>query len=131
MESSDLNSPSPSRSPDGAIEAWLRLPQAPLADDGFSARVVRALPSRRQQTIPQRALAGGLGLVAGTILATVKLISAGEAPAAEQQWSQRVNEVSAAFTMLAAPEANLGLWVAAIATTVSLLYALRIRPLRL
>ena len=129
MESPDLNPPSPSPSQDELIEAWLRQPRDPLADDGFSARVVRALPSRRQRAVPKRAVACGLGLIAGTVLATVKLVSASDMPVAGQQWNQRAEEISAALTMLAAPEANLGLWLAAIATTVSILYALRVRPL--
>ena len=80
--------------------------------------------------MPQRAVACGLGLIAGTVLATVKLVSASDVPVAGQQWNQRAEEISAALTMLAAPEANLGLWLAAIATTASILYALRFRPLR-
>jgi hypothetical protein len=42
MEPSDLNS-APDRD-EAQLEAWLRQPTAPLPDDGFSNRVLAALP---------------------------------------------------------------------------------------
>jgi hypothetical protein len=49
MEPADLNS-SPERD-DARLEAWLRQPTAPLPDDGFSQRVLAALPPSAPATV--------------------------------------------------------------------------------
>jgi hypothetical protein len=48
MESSDLNR---SSAGDAELEAWLRRGTPALADDGFSARVVAALPPPRRSLL--------------------------------------------------------------------------------
>lgn len=72
MESHDLKS---NRPPDDAqFEGWLRsaAPLPILPDDGFSQRVLAALPaSRRRAGISPRALAIAVGALAGIGLATV------------------------------------------------------------
>jgi flavin-dependent dehydrogenase len=49
MESANLNT-DPSR--DAQLEAWLHRASTPIADDGFSARVMAALPPRRVGSSP-------------------------------------------------------------------------------
>ena len=67
MEPSDLNFPS---SDDAQIEAWLRTSSRlpPLPDNGFSARVVAALPARRQN---RRAWLCAAGTVLGVAVAAL------------------------------------------------------------
>lgn len=73
MESPDLNS----SSHDAALDEWLRTSAAlpPLADDGFSRRVLAVLPAPRRRTTLRRnlclaALAAGVGVaVIGTLRA--------------------------------------------------------------
>jgi hypothetical protein len=66
MEPADLNA-SPDRD-DARFEAWLRQPSTPLADAGFSARVMAALPPPAvpQQTGFSRRVACILGGIIGT-----------------------------------------------------------------
>jgi len=64
--------PSPSDDP---LETLLRTHPAALLDDGFSARVLTALPSlasKPRKTPSRRILACGLGAVAGLIWALVQ-----------------------------------------------------------
>jgi hypothetical protein len=67
MEPTNLKPPSP---PDDQIEAWLRTSSQlpPLPDDGFSARVVAALPARRQN---RRAWLCVAGAVVGVVIAAL------------------------------------------------------------
>lgn len=66
MEPANLNP-----NPDDELEAFLRLAPAPLADHGFSARVVAALPapSRRHSSRMWLCIAGG---VTGSIVAVIR-----------------------------------------------------------
>jgi len=63
----------PSSPDDDRLDAWLRQPGAPLADGGFSARVMAALPPRRPERfpwqrflIPVAAAVAGLAIVAAS-----------------------------------------------------------------
>lgn len=77
MEPNDLKSPTP---PDDAhLEAWLRTHAAlpALPDDGFSPRVLTALPApARHSRVSPRLLAILLGAAAGVALAAFKFLAA-------------------------------------------------------
>jgi hypothetical protein len=65
MESTDLNSPT---SDDERLQAMLRESSPPLADDGFSTRVIAALPPEKQTFVLYArlavcALGASIGLV--------------------------------------------------------------------
>lgn len=77
MEPNDLKSPTP---PDDALfDTWLRshatLP--PLPDDGFSRRVLAALPRPQKSRGAPRQLVIALGAVAGLAFAAFKFFTAG------------------------------------------------------
>jgi hypothetical protein len=78
MESANLNSSSPENN---ELETHYRalLSAAPLRDDGFSARVLAALPAagERKFTIKRRLFCAA-GLVAGVAVATTGAIGTGD-----------------------------------------------------
>jgi hypothetical protein len=79
MESNDLkSSPAPD---DAAFETWLRTNAAlsPLADEGFSRRVLVALPPARRRT-PRRALVA-LAAIGGVIALVAAVVAIGREPA--------------------------------------------------
>lgn len=71
MESNDLKSTPPD---DAQLENWLRTNAAlpPLPDDGFSHRVLTALPTPQRSRVSLRLLVIGIGAVAGLGFAAVK-----------------------------------------------------------
>ncbi len=62
MEPANVNSPTPE---DQQIAAWLRKDAAPLADDGFSLRVLAELPAPRTRSSLRRWIWPTAGAVAG------------------------------------------------------------------
>ena len=75
MEPNDLKSPAPDDTP---LEAWLRAGslQPPLSDDGFSARVLTALPPPKRR-IPPRLIVGVAGALAGLFVEAQPFLSGG------------------------------------------------------
>lgn len=122
MESPKLTPDSPD---DARIEAWLRMNSAaePLADDGFSARVLAALPpppaieSRRRRT--WLCIVGAVG---GAVLTAVQGSKWSEAAG---QFTGLTTEFRAAFTPLADPSLALGLGLAAV--TLAFVYRSELR----
>ena len=124
MESPDLNPPSPD---DARLEAWLRTSgaAAPLPDDGFSARVLAALPppspavapagllAARRRAAHRRAWLCLIGAALGCALA----FSGGGSAGLDRGVDALLPAIAAAGRLLATP--SLGL--AAAVTAVSLL----------
>jgi hypothetical protein len=98
-------------SDDARLEALLREHPAPLADDGFSARVVAALPRRRRSRAPWCV---ALGALAG-MAAAVAQIARGEPIA------QAAADLSQGLAALGDPLVLLAAIIAALAAA----YALR------
>lgn len=123
MESNDLKSPPP---PDDAhLEAWLRAhaSRPALPDDGFSQRVLHALPAPvRQPAWSSRRIAIAAGAVAGLGTAVFGFLTGTVTgiplPAAQPDWTQLL-------TQLADPKLHTALGV----TLVTLGFAFR-RQLR-
>jgi hypothetical protein len=76
MEPANLN-PAPEPADDSKADAWYRanLAAAPLADDGFTDRVLAALPPAPQQAVLSRRLFCLTGALAGTAVAVSQLAS--------------------------------------------------------
>jgi hypothetical protein len=106
MEPQELN-----RSDDVQLEALLRSRATPLRDDGFSARVIAALPRRRAS---HTMIFVALGALAGVGVATMQLLRTKDTTTA---WT----EVAHGFTALADPWVMSALVVAGVAAA----YALR------
>lgn len=117
MEPADLNSPS---SRDRRLEQILSQPLAPLSDDGFSGRVLAALPEKKSAA-PFSILRWGLCLVGATLGATLAVrhgvLSDGLSSAGAQ-----LNEALANASVLLT---DLRLITALLITGVSLLFALK------
>jgi hypothetical protein len=114
-----------SESEDAALEAWLRQPTAPLADDGFSQRVLAALPPRTSTSLVMpprrdinwaRLMACMVGAGSGALVALL----------ARYPLSLSPDVLEAFFAKLGDPSTLAVLLVAA----ASALYALRPRALR-
>ncbi|MBI2518495.1 MAG: hypothetical protein HYV95_16570 [Opitutae bacterium] len=104
MEPDDLKSAPPD---DPALDAWLRANASlpPLPDDGFSQRVLTALPSAPRSA--RRLWLCAAGALAGTGVASFKLLQAGGLPALAQS-------LHAAAGQLATPTVGLALGVSLI-----------------
>ena len=76
MEPTDLKNELPD---DAQLEAWYRahLVIPPLRDDGFSPRVLAALPTPARRSAAQRRLFCLVGALLGTVIALVQTIGAG------------------------------------------------------
>jgi hypothetical protein len=63
---------------DEQLDAWMRtqLAMPPLSDDGFSRRVIRALPPRRAPHRYRRIVMVSVGGVSGAAVAAIKLLEA-------------------------------------------------------
>jgi hypothetical protein len=128
MEPADLNSSHPD---DARLEAWLRAHSAaaPLPDDGFSARVLAALPARTQPALSANRFAARrtarrrlwlclLGALAGMALGVTA--NRGASPTdIGHAFGALLPPLAAAFDRLATPSITL----AAAATVVSLAVA--------
>lgn len=86
MEPADLNSTF-AADDDRNLEALLRRTPAPLADNGFSSRVMAALPPprRKRSIVSARAVLCSLGAAAGLALAWSNGASLGTLAAAKDQ----------------------------------------------
>ena len=87
MESPKLTPDSPD---DARIEAWLRMNSAaePLADDGFSTRVLAALPPRAAENQRRRAWLCIVGAVTGAVLTAAQ----------GSRWSDAAHQLTALMT---------------------------------
>lgn len=76
MEPSDLK---PNSSDDAAVETWLRTHSAlpPLPDDGFTPRVLTALPPPASHTLTLRTRICLAGALAGAAMAAWAVLSGG------------------------------------------------------
>ena len=104
-------SPTPEDAP---LDALLRQQAAAeaLPDDGFSQRVLTALPPpTRAASSRARWIVCAIGGVIGTIVAAAGLLSA---PAASGGWSEVVSATVRGLAVLAEPPAVLALTVAAL-----------------
>jgi hypothetical protein len=115
MESPDLK---PTPPDDPALEAWLRSGTAlpPLRDDGFSQRVIAALPPPRTQ-VSQRLWVCTTGAIAGLAVATVAIVRAGADPLTLPAFDSASSDLSV----------TLALPLAFVLAAVSLGYAFRHR----
>src|SRR5215216_2846305 len=104
MEPTDLNSKSPD---DAQIDASLRAGSAvsPLPDDGFSARVLAALPpARTRLNSSLRAWLCAAGALIGGIVAAS---SSGTGPDASEQFASMIASVRTSLAPLADPSVML------------------------
>ncbi|HEX2853200.1 MAG TPA: hypothetical protein VHO24_08180 [Opitutaceae bacterium] len=116
MEPADLNSPS---SHDRRLEQALSQSLAPLADDGFSARVLAALPEKKSAA--PSILRYGLCLAGATLGATLAVKQA-VSPEGLSGTTVQLNEALAnASVLVTDPRA----FTALLITGVSLLFALK------
>ncbi|MDO8540924.1 MAG: hypothetical protein Q7S40_10855 [Opitutaceae bacterium] len=104
MESADLKSNSPD---DAQLEAWLHANSAiaPLSDDGFSHRVLAALPP---PVAPAKPSIRPWLCVAAALIGSIVAIHSGEAGAANQ-FPNIVAALQAAFSPLSDPSVGLAL----------------------
>ena len=108
MEPTDLRNGHPD---DAQLEAWYRthLATPPLRDDGFSQRVLAALPTPIQRSTAQRRLFCLTGALLGTVIAMVQMIGAGNR---STDFSALEKEIADALTQLANPAFGLALVIA-------------------
>jgi len=120
MESEHLN---PNQSGDDRLDEWLRHDAAaPLPDDGFSFRVLAALPPRRAKAPAGRMwMLPAAGLVAGLAI----VISRGGAPTGLD-----VSPIGVLMTDLgsALPESSLGLALVVVAAVLAVSELIRGSP---
>ena len=111
MESPKLT---PDSSDDARIEAWLRMnsPAEPLADEGFSTRVLTALPPLAAESQRRRTWLCVAGAVTGAVLTAAQGSRWSEAA---RQLTGLTTEFRAAFTPVADPSLAVGLVFATIA----------------
>lgn len=121
MEPSSLNS-SPDEAADAALTAMLRTQAPAIPDDGFSARVLSALPPPRAAVLlprpsrwPWAAYIGG-----GLAGATFALSRAGSWPDFVSATSQLVHALSAVLALLTEPWLVLALVLAALSLVIAL-----------
>jgi len=119
MEPTDLNPPPPD---DAQLEAWLRTStsQPLLADDGFTQRVLTALPSRTNRQSVQRSWFCLGGALVGIVVAILGAFQSRGLPA---RFPAVKEEVLVAVAQLSVPAVGLALGIAA----VSLWFAFRDR----
>lgn len=108
MEANHMNPAAPE---DAEIEARLRQPCAPLSDDGFTARVLAALPPRSAapRQSPWRAVILIAGLIAGVAVAAFRI---GSWAKLGQEWAPLRDALAQLAAPLADPPAALGLALA-------------------
>jgi hypothetical protein len=125
MEPANLKPDSPDDAP---IEAWLRVnsTSAPLPDDGFSARVLAALPAPAASPTGERTpslrgwLCGGASLLGVIVAANFSGHDPAGATAADQ-FAALLPPLQTAATSFADPTA----WLALVVTGVSLAFVYR------
>ncbi len=117
MESTDLKNDSPD---DAQLDAWLHnnAAAAPLRDDGFSHRVLAALPAAAAQSAGRRRLFCLIGALAGT---TVALLAGGDWSGAPDNLAAAAPPLVYALSQVNHPAALCALAIA----SASVLYALR------
>lgn len=113
MEPTDLKSNSPD---DTRIEAWLRASSeaSPLPDDGFSVRVLAALPPPAFKTQASRSLRPWLCLAGATVGAILVISSGANRGAEGQAFARLVPSLESAFTPLLDPRVLLALGLSAL-----------------
>lgn len=111
MESPKLT---PDLSDDARIEAWLRInsPAEPLADDGFSTRVLAALPPPASESQRRRTWLCIVGAVTGAVLTAAQGSRWSDAA---RQLTGLTTEFRAAFTPVFDPSFAVGIVFAAAA----------------
>ena len=115
MEPIDLNSPAPDTEAI-RLAALLRDAAAQLPDDGFSARVLAALPPPAAAPARGRRLAAALGATAGCVFVAWRGLAWSDVGAALARLALAVDHVAPA---LSPPQIFAALWV----TAVSLIFA--------
>jgi hypothetical protein len=132
MEPANLNSSSSASGDDARLEAFLRQPLPELPDDGFSRRVLAALPERRSPYARNRALACCAGLIVGSAWAWRQIALTGGMTDLTGEFEKAAHATSAAFNHFATPQTTEGLWIATAVTSATLLFAFRqnLRPAR-
>lgn len=115
MEPAELNPPED----DPRLEAWLRQPVAKLADDGFSARVIAALPPAREPRRVRgfRPLVCAIGALVGAGVARFGLDSS--------TWTENWIPLETSLAPLRATLTDPASLPTLAVTAVALLYALR------
>lgn len=114
MEPADLNSSTPESL---ALERLLRAPARPLPDDGFSSRVLTALPPIRRRFFQKTLVCAG-GALAGVVCASLQGVTWGDWQSVPQQ---TLSIMLSAIPRLTDPRFALAL----VATFLSLLFAFR------
>jgi len=119
MEPTDLN---PTPPDDPQLEAWLRASASlpPLPDDGFTQRVLTALPSPASKHSAQRTWVCVGGALVGIAVATFGALSSGSLPASLPVFE---DTILTALSQLSVPAFGLALGI----TILSLWFAFRDR----
>jgi hypothetical protein len=120
MEPTDLKSTPPD---DAQLEAWLRAnaTTVPLPDDGFSRRVLAALPAKAGRSVAKRRLFCLGGGLLGTAVALLGAATSGNLPAIEPAFIDALGQ-------LATPAAGWAFGITAISLWFALRRQLRFRP---
>jgi hypothetical protein len=127
MEPTNLSSSSPDPQDDARLDAWMRQSPPPLPDDGFSQRVLAALPHPRSSAsyASQRTLIVVAGGLLGAGVAWRQLATANDLSGTAVRIQNSVEEIRSAFvqsgTSLSEPTLSLAITV----TVFSLLFAFR------
>lgn len=125
MEPSNVNDPEFDPTDDGRLQAWLRSVQQPLPDEGFSRRVLAALPPPRCASAPvwSRPVACTIGLLAGVSFAWQRIETAGGFSPGGGQWRRTLEEALWKFDTPMAPTTQTALTIALAVAAVSMAYA--------
>ena len=125
MEPTDLNSPSDHPGDDAVLTALLREAEPPLPDNGFSARVLAALPPPPPAPFGLRVPILTAATIAGLVLAWQHITATGGAPAVVAELDARLSQIHAALALSNGSMVDPALTFALAATVGSLLYAFR------
>jgi hypothetical protein len=109
------------------LKVWLRQASPVLPDDGFSQRVLAALPSSRASTAraPFRALISVFAGGAGAAFAWWQIVASRAATVLPTRFESAMEEIKNALNQSATPAWDQALTLAVLATAGSLFFAFR------
>ncbi len=124
MEPTDLNASS-HPGDEAEFESWLRRETPALPDDGFSTRVLAALPSKGSARWPVRVLLLAFAALGGLGLAIARIVATGGVDAIAAAFDARLIQVQSTSVQIISAPLGSGFLFALIVTICSLLYVFR------